>query len=232
MIVASFIARFVVLLFAAQSMFGYETQMFHHSQMQDERKMEGISEAVESVLLETNISLQDKMLRVEYKIRNKTAKPIYLFNVLWDTTSSGQYVAAPQAVYSCLRGDETFHIAKQILPLPKNKRVELRIVPFVTKVEAGADFIDRFELEVPAPEYNPYFPMMKDSGEERKMAQAVVFSIQYVAEIEGLEVKPAPLGAALNIWHQNLVGSIRALSSKPKSISFPVKKRTDYFEEF
>ncbi len=212
--------------------FGCETLVTKQNKVQGETKMQETNEALKSVLLDTNISLQDNILTVEYLIKNKSAKAIYLFNVLWEFSPDGKYIPAPQPFYTLLQDNGTLHLAKEIPPLPKKKRVELKLVPFATKVEAGKDFSEKFEISAPLLEYNPYFPKEKDKSEELKTAETVVLTVQFVGELEKMEVKPAPLGNALTVWHHDLAEKIRTLSSKPKPISIQVKKRTDYFERF
>ncbi|MEO6587745.1 MAG: hypothetical protein ABIP06_00325 [Pyrinomonadaceae bacterium] len=194
--------------------------------------MEVLDNTEEKVLLDTEIELRDNEIKIAYKLKNKTKKPIYLFNVIWDFDSSGSYIFAPNSFYSCLRDDGTFVVAERILPLPKNKRVELKIVPFATEIEAGSDFSGDINIPVPATEYNPYFPKKNEDDEKLKMAESIVFTVEFVKETDGLEIKPAPLEGAKYVWHQDLRGKTETLSSNPKSITIQVKKRTDIFERF
>ncbi|HEX8369285.1 MAG TPA: hypothetical protein VF604_12145 [Pyrinomonadaceae bacterium] len=182
-------------------------------------------------VLQTNISLIDNQLQIEYKVKNTTAKPIYIFNVLWET-SSGSYRPLPQDVYAGLKTDGVLHLSKQIPALPKTMKVEVREIPFVTKIEAGKEYGETIKLAVPVEEYNPYFPKESDSSEEVKTAETAVFSIQFIRESEKLEIEPAPIKDAFSVWHPNLFGNVETLSSKPKDISVQVKKRTDSFERF
>lgn len=226
-----FLAALALSVASCEMKMVYQGKIEVNSKM-EEPKMEEQRGVDKSVQLDIEIELRDKSLQVAYKVKNKSAKPIYLFNVLWDFSPSGQYVSAPKPAYTCLRDDGTFVIAKQIPPLPKSKRVELKIVPFATKVEAGGELSDKFEISVPASEYNPYFPKTNEKSEELKTAEAVLFVIQYIAETEELEVKPALLENALNIWHPDFIGKTETLSAKPKPITFQVKRRTDKFERF
>lgn len=228
----SITAKFIVLVFAIGLLFGCDIQLINREKRQGETKMKENNEELKPVTLTTEINLQDKTLRVEYRVKNNTEKPIYLFNILWDFNQSGDYIPAPQPVYSCLQNDGAFHLSKQILPLPKNKRVELRRVPFVTKIEAGEEFNEKFELSVPLSEYNPYFPKKSDDNEENKSAKSIYLSVQYIREMDGLEVKPSLMDNTLSVWHQDLIAKSEILTSRPKTISVQVKKRTDYFEEF
>ena len=182
--------------------------------------------------MEVDIRVADQTLDLEYKIKNIRNKPIYLFNVLWDWDKTGQYVASPNPVYACLKQDGLVHLAKQILPLPRNRKVELRIVPFATKVEPGQEYGEKLELPLPLREYNPYFPFGEQSKHKLMTAQGVVFSLQYVGEMEDLKAPPAPLPGALQVQYPRLLGRVETLRSNVARLAVPVNKRTDPFEEF
>lgn len=198
----------------------------------NETKMDGNNKDKNAPTLETSFNLRENVLQIEYKVKNSTAKPIYLFNVLWDFDKTGNYVAAPQPVYAVLRQDKRLHLAKQILPLPKGRKVELRLIPFATKVEAGAEFGEKIELPVPVAEYNPYFPTNSETKTEIRTSESVFFTIQFIRESDGLEVKPGNLGDALFVRHTDIFGDLETLSSKTSAIEVSVKKRTDSFDEF
>lgn len=196
-----------------------------------ETKME--SEGLKNMpKLEANFVLQESSLRIEYKVKNSTDTPIYLFNRLWEFESSGKTKLAVPNAYSCFRDDATLYVAKQIPPLPKTKSVEIRLVPYVTKVEAGKEFVETIDLTVPVEENNPYFPKMPDSETEDRLAEAAVFGIEFIREIEGLKVTPAAIEGSLSVWHHDLFGNVESLETKRKSIGVKVKRRKDAFERF
>lgn len=198
----------------------------------NEKKMDGNNKDKNAPTLETSFNLRENILQIEYKVKNSTAKPIYLFNVLWDFDKTGNYIAAPQPVYAVLRQDGKLHLAKQILPLPKGRKVELRLIPFATKVEAGAEFGEKIELPVPVAEYNPYFPTNSETKTEIRTSESVFFTIQFIRESDELEVKPGNLRDALFVRHPDIFGNLETLSSKTSAIEVSVKKRTDSFDEF
>jgi hypothetical protein len=195
-------------------------------------KMEEFRNTEKDILLDVKIESQGNTLQVVYKIINKTEKPIYLFNVLWDFSPSGTYIPDPNSVYSCLRRNGTFALSKQILPLPKTKRVELRLIPFVTKVEANSEFSEKVNVKIPLEEYNPYFPKTDDSKYEVRTTESVVFTIQFIRGSDKLEIKETPLGNALSVWHPDLFGNVETFNSKPSHMEVKVNKRLDAFEEF
>ena len=217
---------------------GSNTKLETKNQMQEVKTMQNntptgvVNENQGLPQLQVSFDLQGETLLVKYKVKNTTAKAIYLFNILWEWDAKGNYVPASQAVYSSLRSENTLHLAKQIPPLPKLKEVEVRRIPFAAKIEAGAEFGEKIELPLPIAEYNPYFPKNQNSKEEIRTAESVFFTVQFIRESDELKVKPANFGEALFVRHPNLFGNLETLSSKPSAIRVSVKKRTDSFDEF
>ena len=182
--------------------------------------------------LHVEFRIEEQTLFLEYKVKNNLEKPIYLFNVLWDFNLKGDYIPAPSPVYSCLRSDGTLHLAKQILPLPKDRTVELRIIPFAQKVEAGHELSEKISLPIPIAEYNPYYPLEPDSKTVEKFADSIFFSLQFIEHSAQLEVANSSLPNSVRIDHPNIFAEVRTLASKPKSVQIKVSKRAAAFGEF
>lgn len=183
-------------------------------------------------ILTVDLQADEKVIRVTYKIRNTTQTPIYLFNVIWDFDKTGNYTIAPQPAYVSLDGRNVLNIGKIINPLPRSKKVEVRIVPFGTKVDAGKEFTETFELAVPVAEYNPYFPREEDSTTEPKKSDKVRFVIDFTRQSDSLVVDQAPIGNALRLSPPNLNDAVETLTSEPQTLEVLVNKRTDPFEEY
>lgn len=181
---------------------------------------------------EVGLSIQGSTFQVQYQVKNTRDKPIYLFNALWGWDEKGNYVLPPSPVYVCLKREGFLHLAKRILPLPRGRRVEVRIVPFATKVEVGQEFSETLQLALPIQEYNPYFPPDEQSTYQIMTAEAMVFSLQFVGELEELKVQSAPLPGALHLQHPKLLSQVETLQSDTLRVQVPVKKRLDEFEEF
>src|SRR5262245_40175924 len=92
--------------------------------------------------LDVTLSVKGGELHLTYKVRNPRRQPVYLINVWWDFSAKakGGQLAASSPAYACLRPNRDLHLAKQILPLPRNRKVELRIVPFATRLEPDREF--------------------------------------------------------------------------------------------
>jgi len=187
---------------------------------------------IDQPTLTVDISADEKGVRVTYRVKNTTRAPIYLFNVLWDFDKTGNYANAPQPAYVSLDGKNVLNIGKIIHPLPRSQKVEMRIIPFGTKVEPGKEFTESFELKTPVEEYNPYFVREPDSTTEERRSGSVRFLLHYTRQSDSLSVKPAPIGDALLLSPPNFQDAIETLSSRPQPMEVVVNKRTDKFEPF
>lgn len=180
--------------------------------------------------LDVSFNSSEKGLEVEYKVKNTTNSTIYLFNVLLDTDAVDKI--SDDKFYSCLRDDKTLVLAKIIPPVPSIRTVEFREIPYVTKLEAGKEFVEKVTVPVPVEENNPYFHKNQDSKVKPQKSENVVFLIQFIREKDGLGVKGTNIANAYSVWHKDLFGNVETLSINPKPSFTMVNRREDKFERF
>jgi len=184
------------------------------------------------IALDVRFELEPTGLKVRYRVKNTREHPIYLFNLIWEFGPKGQYVPARMPVYACLRQTGLLHLAKTILPPPRNHSVELRIVPFASKIEAGHTFEEELQLPLPVDEFNSYFPVRRDSKYKVEPAHTVLFSLDFVNEAPDMKAATAPLPNGLRLQHPKLLALVETVQSEPQPLRVPVNKRQDEFEEF
>jgi hypothetical protein len=182
--------------------------------------------------LDVKIDTAGNSLTLEYKVKNITSQTIFLFNVLYNWDNSGTPIIDDHQVYSCLLHDGTLHLAKQILPLPKLKKVEIRRIPYTTKLLPGEEFSEKVTLKVPIEEYDPYFPRKPDSVTEDRAAEFVYFTLQFIRETEDLKELETNIPKAFAVSHPNIFGAVETLDSRRIATLVKVEKRKDDFEEF
>jgi hypothetical protein len=183
-------------------------------------------------LLAVHPRLETKAFSFDYHLTNTRAQPIYLFNLLWVWEKTGDGVRADRPVYVCLNEPRRLQLAKVILPLPTDRQLEMRMVPFATRVEPGERYTEAFHLPLPVEEYNYYFPPTEHAKCELTGADRVVFSLAFVEHTRDLTVKPAPLPGGLRVHHPQLLSRVETIRSSPVSAQVPVRKRIDRFERF
>ena len=192
--------------------------------------MTTIGTAAEPLPFTAAHKLNANSLAVGYRVRNSRADPVLLFNVLWEI-GEASYDKAPMPAYVCLR-DEVLYVAHQILPNPK-KKVELRIVPYVTRLAPGAEHAARFEFPLPVQEYNVYYP--PDSRKTKKqqvMAKGIVVTLQYMIETPAVKLNPTSIPNSFRVEHPNLFAQVETVRSPRFAMDVPVDKRLDPFEAF
>ena len=199
--------------------------------VKSENTMEN-SESKDIPKLDVKIKVVGDSLTLEYKVKNTTPTTIYLFNVLYVWDNSGTPVIDQHVVYSCLSGDGTLHLSKQILPLPRLKKVEVRRIPFTTKVLAGGEFGEKVSIKIPVEEYNPYFMKGPNSEVEPRAAESIFFSIQFIRESDQLHVAETNIPNAFSVNHPSLLSSVESIQSRPTPTMVKVEKRKDPFEAF
>ncbi len=170
-------------------------------------------------------------LSVGYRVRNSRPKPVLLFNVLWEV-GQASYEKAPMPAYVCVR-EEVLHIAHRILPNPKKRRVELRIVPYVTRLAPGAEHAAQLEFSLPVQEYNVYYPRIPEkSKQQRVTARGIVVTLQYMNETPEVKLHPTSIPNSYRVEHPNLFAQVETVHSPRIAAEVPVDKRLDLFEAF
>ncbi len=183
-------------------------------------------------LLNFSLIKEGKLLKIRYEVINESSRNIYIFNVMWDVNQEGKEVLSERQVYVSLLHDSLISFSKRIPPLPLIRTVEFRYLPYATKIESGKKFEEELTIQMPIEEYNPYFPKEDLSETETKIAESCMFSIDYIFEIEDLQIKETEIKNAFSIWHPKLMQLVKTLKSKTLPAQIEVIYRKDEFERF
>ena len=213
---------FVVLIFKLSVVNGKEMNVISNAPRATQEKPQLDVEAV----------IQGDIVHVSYSVSNTGKRPIYLMNKLWSMDNIGDYIDPVMPVYVCIAKDNLGRFLKGIPPLPQNQFVEMRVIPFATKVESGEKYIESFKIPVPIDEYNPYFPANNDSTYQLNNVEALIFTLHFLSELEGLSVKETPMDNSLLLMHPRLLAEFETLQSERIELQMPIRKRLDYFECF
>jgi hypothetical protein len=184
------------------------------------------------VSFEVDLKLEADRLHVMYRVKNLRKRPLLFFDVLWEEDPNGKIIPSPWPFYICVQDKNVLHLSQQILPLPTQQRVEVRIVPFATRLGPGEGTEKTFSLPLPLREYNTYFPAYEGAKEQQVKSTAVVITVQFVEQTEDMEINESPLEGALRLYHPRLLTMAEALRSTPIQLIMPVMKREDMFERF
>ena len=184
-----------------------------------------------NVSLSAKASTDNKKLTVACTLVNNTGKKIYVFAALW-AAKDGKLVPDPHPAYASIDEKRVLHLGKIVHPLPKEKFVEQRYVPFVLPVATGGKWEQKLEFELPVQEYNPYYL----SDDETQWDEVAITSLQvcvdWIADVEGLKTHETPIDGVLRLEHRELLKLIQRASGEPSPIKVSGLRRPDKFERF
>lgn len=96
------------------------------------------------------------VLQLHYKVHNRTAKALYLFNQFWiDINADQQFEILPNMVNVQLRADRVT-VGKAVVPVPDDMEVEKRYTPCLSRVAPHGDYEETIQISVPLSPFTWY----------------------------------------------------------------------------
>jgi len=184
-----------------------------------------------NVSLTAKATADDKKLSVSYSLLNDTGKRIYVFAVLW-AVKDGKIAPDPHAAYASIDDKRKLHLGKIVHPLPKERFVEGRYVPFVKLVAAKGKWEEKLEFELPVQEFNPYYVAEDKTLWDEVSLGAARLCVDYLVDMEGLKAHEAPIEGSFRLEHPQLLKLIERAVSSDMPIKAAGLRRTDSFERF
>ena len=137
------------------------------------------------------VSATDAELRVTYEIENAGAAAVYVFDVFFKTTPSGQRFLDPQGVYVVFEKERTVRVTRSALAVPSHLKVEFPEFPYLSLLPAGGRSRFEVNLRLPVREETPYTPMALEGRfpATPKTLEDVVVSIGFVPSGPDLSLK-------------------------------------------
>lgn len=124
-------------------------------------------------------------LLLGYEFRNRSAHPAYLFNALQRTAPGGGLETTPDIIYSAASG-EIVLLSKRIIPVPDDIDVERPEIPWCTRVEPGATFVERVAIPQPLVLHSPYNTPRHPHGD----SAAAWFELGFFLATAPLDARP------------------------------------------
>jgi hypothetical protein len=90
-----------------------------------------------------------------YEFRNRSPRTAFLFNRVARQNAAGRLEPNEANVYITVSG-ATVILAKKIIPVPADRDVEKPEVPYVTRVDSGQVFREKFDIPLPLKPWTPY----------------------------------------------------------------------------
>jgi len=196
---------------------------------------------VNTPALQATFSLSRETLTVHLRLVNQSDVALLVFDKLSARDPSGKLAADPEESYRFVE-DGTLRLLLGQAPLPANKNVLYRNVPYVTRVEAHATLEYDLVLGAPVREHNVYFPPPKTTGNENgavpegftsDVAKSVELFVEYLAATPDIKTFPSPfLPGALKLDRPGVWSQAMIVRSGAIPLTVPVLRRTGEFQRW
>ena len=160
------------------------------------------SETEKTMLEESNIrpiSLRakaekaDGKLIVEYEVENHTEQTLYLWDRMIDYTASGQIINQDIA-YAFFEEPKTLRLVRANLPLPGDRDVARKEIPFVRGIPAKGKVQGKIVLPIPVNEYSPFYPPPTEENSKIEKCSEVRLLLGWSEFREGMQIREQTVG--------------------------------------
>lgn len=104
--------------------------------------------------MQLSITLSTKKMQISYRVQNSSGSSIGLFNRIMSTKLDDRPHFSTRSVYIDYE-QPVLHLKKMVLPLPEGLAMSELILPLVSILENGEEFVEKFILPVPVAVCNP-----------------------------------------------------------------------------
>ena len=105
--------------------------------------------------MQARFEVAGQQLVLEYEVRNRGSRDVYLLNRLYRSTPAWQL--GPDVVYvELVPGTRTVRLLKKLADLPSGVDVTAPVAPFVTPLRAGGTFRETVRVPLPVREHREY----------------------------------------------------------------------------
>jgi hypothetical protein len=186
----------------------------------------------------TDVTLECKPTRIgtklsfPYTVMNRSEADIYVMDAVASVDpSSKTAVANRDSVVIYVMSDGRAHVLKGIAPLPTDRRVTVRIIPFATKLPPGETLTRQLDVPLPLAETSPYFADLPLRQYEMVDIPGVLFSVDFLrSTAEGFSAMPVDFAPDLyRVSAKNTVGMTERLSTSFPTQRLSIMKRGDAF---
>jgi hypothetical protein len=184
------------------------------------------------VSLFAKIDVDQERLAVSCSLTNDTGKSIHAFVALWTVDKDGNMRIDSHPTYASIDDERVLHLGKIAHPVPMEKFVERRIIPFVRQLAPAQKWEEKLEFKLPAQEYNPYYIATDKTLWDEITARAIRVCVDYVIDFDGLRLHETPIEGAFRLEHPELLKRLQRVTSEEVAVKVPGLRRADKFERF
>jgi hypothetical protein len=167
-----------------------------------------------------------------YSLANHSGIDIYVMDAIpGRKPGTGDPIIDRNTAVIWLGSDGWAHVMKGIAPLPPDRDVEVRVIPFASKLPAGGQLERKLEVPLPIAEVDPYHPDLPLRDYDLTDIKGVVLTVEFLrSTVEGFGAEPVPDAPDLyRVWGKHTVGQVERASCSLPSRELQILKRRDSF---
>lgn len=163
-----------------------KTEKLTENNMAEESTMKSIS-------LRAKAKKSDDKLIIEYEIENHAEQNLYVWDRMIGYNKSGQFIDEERA-YVFWEEPKTIRVVRANLPLPFDRDVARKEIPFVRSLAAREKINGKIVLDLPVPEYSPFYPPLSEETTKKEKASVVRLLIGWSEFREGMVIREQTVG--------------------------------------
>ncbi len=132
-------------------------------------------------------------LKVSYKLENHSDKTVYVWDQMIGYEGTTQVIKEDVA-YVFFDEPDTIRLVRADLTLPHNIDVAKKEIPFVRALAAHAKASGQISIPLPAKEYSPFYPRLKDEEAHAVKCNKVRLQIAWTEEKAGMKISERKVG--------------------------------------
>lgn len=156
-------------------------------------KMETEESLNKSVKLSGKVERKDGVLSIKYELTNQTPKKIYVYDLIPIRGEDGEEIKHDLA-YRCYEEPDTLRVVRAVLPLPTDREVFMKEIPYVRPVEPNKSVSGQIVLPAPVLEYNPYYPPMNLEDQKEVSINKIKLIIGWTEVRSGMDITDTNVG--------------------------------------
>lgn len=171
----------------------------------------------------------DKLV-IEYEIQNHTEQILYVWDRMIGYNPSGQIIDQESA-YIFWEEPKTLRIVRANLPLPFDRDVARKEIPFVRGIPAKATVSGKIVCALPTPEYSPFYPKITEENSKKEKASVIRLLIGWSPFREGMTLREQTIsGEKVIAIRGNWAKPYHQLLEKEIPLEVEVLVHTDVFD--
>jgi hypothetical protein len=189
-----------------------------------------VEEGKGPVVLTGEVKQDKDNIVISYELKNQSHNPV----LAWDLMSgeaSGSETIIDDLAYVCFEEPKTLRVVRGVLPLPLDRDVYQKEIPYARTIEPMSSVTGRIVLPLPLEEYNPYYEPTVPENEKEVEIREIRLLIAWTETQSGMVVSDADVGGKkVKMIRGAWEGPLQRLAE----VTFPahsmLKIRTDVFD--